>query len=633
MTSGAHAPPSQKSPSARLLLPVTPIADESISSLVVRAADANSLRTSEILHQVGATHVKSIEPLHHVETLAPCLGVPDAEIARRVISRSSERPDFVRYFGDAFRATFFNFSRYAYSPRALEKSPHHRVRWHIAAFPYCTETWSELRHTCSSCERRLAWFGRDSLIRCSSCGHDLRSAPAIPIAAGLQTELALLSQLLSNDPDERRKATAAFPKSFHAVSPSGIFSVVVLFAHAQTDIPVSRYGANQGLKAEHLARGCDIALRFPSSFKQIANSRSLDHHTISSFFVKVTSPEALLGEPLAKEIVLEAVSRLEPVRHGPSRLRLRREAEGHLTTTSAARMLRIDNADTARLLEAGHLTASRAFGGLRQYRSIDPKAVETLANRFVDRISATELEGALAVPREAIEQLVAVGLLATIDDPAVQLVFPGLQLRRSSSQTLMEDLKRILVDRGDRRMVSLRDAFCAIGNQQKPWAAIILAALDGRLPDPLGVDSDEGLRLDDVLISDGLARDLASGNHPELLAVPTLAQQADEPPLLNRQEVERYLNCFPRDVSWLVANQELRPQSDAIRRFCRANVAQLGSMLISSREISWRWRVSPAFRERLESELGITRSCGPFWRRSEVLNYFERRFPRGRPVD
>jgi hypothetical protein len=61
-------------------------------------------------------------------------------------------------------------------------------------------------------------------------------------------------------------------------------------------------------------------------------------------------------------------------------------------------------------------------------------------------------------------------------------------------------------------------------------------------------------------------------------------------------------------------------------------VAALGQSIISSREISWRWRVSPALRDVLAKEHGIGRTLGPFWPRAAVEEYFAARFPFGRPV-
>lgn len=95
---------------------------------------------------------------------------------------------------------------------------------------------------------------------------------------------------------------------------------------------------------------------------------------------------------------------------------------------------------------------------------------------------------------------------------------------------------------------------------------------------------------------------------------------------MTRADVERYLNCFPRDLSWLIAEGHLRPWPR------RDEVEELGRSLISSREISWRWRVSPSFREAMVKGQGIKRTVGPFWERAAVERYFAEVFPMGRSI-
>lgn len=122
------------------------------------------------------------------------------------------------------------------------------------------------------------------------------------------------------------------------------------------------------------------------------------------------------------------------------------------------------------------------------------------------------------------------------------------------------------------------------------------------------------------------ARSLVARALPELLEVPDLSTATSSPDLLTRCEAESHLNCFPRDLSWLLAERHL---SDELRF---DDVAALGLRIISSREITWRWRVSPALREAMARDHGIGRAIGPFWLRDAVEGYFASRFPEGRPV-
>lgn len=57
-----------------------------------------------------------------------------------------------------------------------------------------------------------------------------------------------------------------------------------------------------------------------------------------------------------------------------------------------------------------------------------------------------------------------------------------------------------------------------------------------------------------------LAKDVLAKRRPDLLAVPPPAAHRVFRGFLTRVEAESYLNCFPRDLSWLVANAHLHPR-------------------------------------------------------------------------
>jgi hypothetical protein len=101
---------------------------------------------------------------------------------------------------------------------------------------------------------------------------------------------------------------------------------------------------------------------------------------------------------------------------------------------------------------------------------------------------------------------------------------------------------------------------------------------------------------------------------------------------LSRQEVETYLNCFPRDVSWLISAGHLRSTSSA-HGFPREAVETLGRELITTREINWRWRLVPEIRDKLAAVSGIRRVAGPFWPRDAIEEHFTKHELMGVPSD
>lgn len=156
---------------------------------------------------------------------------------------------------------------------------------------------------------------------------------------------------------------------------------------------------------------------------------------------------------------------------------------------------------------------------------------------------------------------------------------------------------------------------------------MIKAALERRLELYWNGDPPETLSVKDLHISKRLAWDLAAKRRPELLEVPASYEDCLVQANLSRGEAEQYLNCFPRDVAWLLCNGRMSAE------FPSNQIAQLGHELISSREIAWRWRVSPALRDALPAKHGIARCAGPFWPRAEIEAFFARRFPLGGPAD
>lgn len=124
-------------------------------------------------------------------------------------------------------------------------------------------------------------------------------------------------------------------------------------------------------------------------------------------------------------------------------------------------------------------------------------------------------------------------------------------------------------------------------------------------------------------ISRELARSIVARTLPNLLEVPDRRDGQLGELEFSRLDVERYLNCFPRDLSWLIEAGHLRAP------FAPTEVAKLAATIISSREISWRWRISPTLRNVMATDYGIQRTLGPFWSRAQVEGYFAARWGAG----
>lgn len=207
---------------------------------------------------------------------------------------------------------------------------------------------------------------------------------------------------------------------------------------------------------------------------------------------------------------------------------------------------------------------------------------------------------------------------------------PDVQLDRSAALALVDDIRTRLVPAHD-GAITLREALLAIGACEKPWGALIAGILQGEIPGGVAIAAGAPLRFDSLTVSPEFSRLLLAKDYAFLRRLPARSPLLGAPRDLGRTEVEQYLNCFPRDVSHLIVTGHLQIQGSGVARFSRSQVAQLGLRLISSREIMWRWRTSPAMREALPDH-GIERTVGPFWPRDQVTRHLEALFPTGRPV-
>jgi hypothetical protein len=318
----------------------------------------------------------------------------------------------------------------------------------------------------------------------------------------------------------------------------------------------------------------------------------------------------------------------EPCRHGLKRLKRERERADCLTVREAAKELRIENLAVRQLVDRGLVEPLDSRGTERQYDWLRREDIRLVAENLARRLSVREFSRDHHIPVCGTLQLVSSGLLALNDCPFVTELYGRPQLIRADADAFITRLRSVVhFPQHDCETVSLTDTFHGVGGQPKPWSAILTAALDRRLELFWSGDPYAPLSLNDLQLSTGVAWDLLARRRPELLEIPLSYDDCLVQANLSRGEAEQYLNCFPRDLGWLLCNGRLRAELPSDQ------IASLGRELISSREIAWRWRVSPSLRDALATKHRIARCAGSFWPRAEVEAFFGNRFPLARPAD
>lgn len=438
--------------------------------------------------------------------------------------------------------------------------------------------------------------------------------------------LALMTALVDRDPSNRSAPLSLLPSHLAECSPFMAFELAMLFARVtaamgQRRPPSMPHDVRSRLRdAADMATGMEILVRYPESFDE----RMTSGNSILPTFFKLARNRA--GKRCL-DIVRKLISDWEPCRHGPSRLRAQRQEVGQLTLREAARALRLENGALRDLLDRGLIGAPAGRGVVRKIQWLDPASVSDAGRRLDDRMSLSEFSQTYRIPASGVVQLASLGLLDVNRDPIVEQLHCGLQLHRGVAVELANRLlaRRHVPPLGI-PLWSLEDVFHGIGAQEKPWGAFLGAALRREIILYCDAQISENLHIGKLQISQRLAYEILAHAHPGLLLVPDIAEPGLSHMFTTRVDVESYLNCFPRDLSWLIAEGHLPPRPR------QQEVVNLGRSLISSREISWRWRVSPSFREAMSKDRGIKRTLGPFWSRPQVEGYFAEAFPAGRPI-
>ncbi len=601
----------------RLLFGLTPYDDESFFGFTARLAARNHLDSrSQLLLSAGFEDLRS-------QGLEAARG-DQGRLAWRLRLGDEQLAQMTGRHDPAFRQYREHVTLVArrVAPTALREAAYHRATWLLHRLPFCAERWDILIDQCPACLRKLGWTKVLHVELCEHCGFDLRRAETAQVPSKQRKMLSLLASLIDRNPDKRWPSQLNTPPHLAGCSPFQIFELAMVFARAKSlEKARVKMSMSTPLKnAAYMAAGMEVLLKYPASFDELTSARNA---ALPEFFRLVRTYAGRESRALYERLFAD----WEPCPHGPSRLRREREHDGQLTLREAAREMRLENRDLRQLIDRGLLGTPDIRGVVRKCQWLDPQEVRSAERRLATRMSVQEFSHSFKIPSRGVAQLVCLDVLGRNQDAIVRELHPTLQLDRAEAERLVGRLLALRhVPKPDVPVIPLEDLFRGIGGQEKPWGAILRAALAREVTLYGEEPPTETLQIGRLQVAQALAWDILARRLPKLLEIPDLSAFDVADASMSRVEVESYLNCFPRDLSWLLAEGHLS------KSLCPDEVAALGSAVISSREITWRWRVSPARREELASEYGLKRALGPFWSRIEVEAHFAEHFPLGRPV-
>jgi len=609
---------------ASLLFPLEPKLDESIRGYLARAADWNCFDSrTDLLRLSGITYVRrdlSDRIAAEISPVSGLLGIR-SEALRRILNPTIDgNPEVIDYFGLSFQRRRFEFKSRRVSPASLAASAHHRARWQIKLLPFCPESWEHLIDTCPSetCGKPLQWGDCLEIDRCEHCEFDLKQATPASVPPDLRETLGFVGDLLHPSPEVRATAVARLPAPLNDVPENDLFEVLCVVTRSLT--PEHLKSTSARLDTTYLALAAQALLDYPLTLDKIAREgRCETDARVLPLFARLRR-RAKEKTGLQKALLLSMVDRTETIHQGPARVAKMREEQGEWTFHRSAVWLGIHLSEFQKVVAAGIATPSPRRGRIRDIRWIKPSEVHALGISLRHRMSPSEFVQSYSLPLAGMEQLVSLGLIEPCTEPIVKLLYPGLQLDRVSVLGFVDRIAEVLAPPLP-DSVALEDVFHGIGGREKPWGAVLTAALNGHIPGGLGVEADARLRFQRLTIPRQFAWELLAGRYPDFLAIPARCRVLGPRADFSRLEAQRYLNCFPRDLTWLLAEGHLSTDTNG-RTIRRREVEGLGRDLISSREISWRWRVPPGMRESLPAEHGISRALGSFWPRQAIEDRF-----------
>lgn len=580
---------------ASVLFPLEPKVDESIRGYLARTADWNCFDSrTDLLRLAGLTYVRrdlSDRIAGEISAMSAVLGIRSTSLRRILNPVVDGNHEVLDYFGMPFQRRRLEVKGRRLSPVSLRASVHHRARWQIKQLSFCPESWEQLIETCPSeaCGRPLRWADCLEIDRCEHCQFDLKAAEGHSVPMDLREPLGFVADLLHPSPETRGEALSRLPAPLSELPANEVFELLCVVARATT--PDHLNPKSGAFDNWYLARATQALLDYPKTFDQIAmeNASATDGTPPLHLRLRLRSREKSL---LQRSLIHGFMDRAQSIHSEATPVsRPRRERDG-LIYLRPAQWLGVELPDFKKIVAAGMV--SPASGRLRLVRRVRLSELQPINIALRRRLPVSEFVQSYGLPRAGVEQLVSLSMLHQCEEPVVRLLYPSFQLDRVSVLQFVDRISEFLAPPLP-ESVALEDLFHGIGGQEKPWGAMLRAALAGQIPGGLGLEYEAKLRFERLTIPRQFALEILAGRYPEMLQVPDRCAQLGDQADLTLREAQRYLNCFRRDLDWLVANGHLKKleHGQVVRR---RSVEDLGRALISDREISWRWRISSTLR-------------------------------------
>jgi hypothetical protein len=499
-----------------LVVAVKPFPDESLSSVLVRACEANVFtNVSNLLDLIGicatASEAVAFTRSGAAAAIAKLLGTTIEGIESRMhpatnddIGRST-----IQWFGSSIERRHIDARARRFAPHSLEEHGCNSAVWAVRLLDYCPTTMELLHSECPKCSRSLGWRACRSLLRCEKCGTSLLHAKSRTLPFHLHEGARLGAALVSPVAAVRQTAISSLPNPFSTWRPADALVGLLTLGEAQLSLRANDHANTTGAGAQ-IAAGIEFVSDWPSSLSRYVKEST--KRTNSTSVRTALGPLSRLFQSSAtrtpiRDLVRSEISTSLGDANVPAKVFSRGAVgsacrSGMLSALEASKELGINLKQLRKLQGQSDTFVTRhdVHGGVALY---DKAAISRLREILDESVRPNACARELGIPSYCVEAFVAAGLVDVVTDRDAEIV-RGAGLITNASITVLRERFRKRSEKLERG-VTLRHCMRRIGVPQH-WVAVFEDVLSGRIRSQLIEADDESLTDAVVVDSDDFAR-------------------------------------------------------------------------------------------------------------------------------
>ncbi|MCW3834801.1 TniQ family protein [Sphingomonas canadensis] len=475
-----------------LVVGTEPFPGECLSSLLVRACDANRFsKPMHLLNLIGlkaqASEAVPFTQGAAVPAIAKLLGTSTTEIERRM--HSAEQDDLgrsvVHWFGSHVERRHIEATARRFAPKSLEEQGHVPALWTVRLLDYCPTTMELLLSECPQCSRPLGWRACRSLSKCEKCGASLLGAESQVLPPHLHEAARLGAALVSPVEAVRQSASSSLPDPFNTWAPADALLGLLTIGEAQISLESSPGAGGAIGSAACIAAGLEFANDWPDSltrFVKVSTSKSKTPSarrglgTLGRLFESAATKTPIQG--LVRSAISVALAdAIVPAKLFPGAIVDGACRTGMLSALEATKRLGICGKRLRRLEGRSETFLARhnVKGGAALY---DEAAISRLADVLELSVRSNDCARQLGIPRFCIEAFISAGLIQVATNADAAIVTDSTLITKASISALRERLQERSApfDGGE----TLREAMQRNGNPYD-WIAVFEKMLCGQM--------------------------------------------------------------------------------------------------------------------------------------------------------